>query len=172
MSGILYLTSDDFQIQTGNNGNLLCTEIKNYSLILFYYTECVHCKTILPIFKRLPDSIHGCQFGIINVGLNKSVVEKSKNTVNPIKYVPYIVFYVEGKPYMIYKGPYSIEEIGKFIMEVVKNLKDNRLEFSKQKVVQEDGNRIPSYCIGKPICGNGNVCYLDFTKAYVTENKR
>jgi thiol-disulfide isomerase/thioredoxin len=163
MSGLLFLTAEDFAIQQGANGNILCHNIPDFSLILFYSTHCVHCQGLIPIFKRLPGSIGGCQFGMINVSANKACVSLSKNTIAPISYVPYIVLYINGKPFMVYKGPYDEGEIRRFVIEVANNVQQKR-QFSKEKVKQEPDSGIPAYTIGKPITGGKDqlVCYLTF----------
>ena len=111
MSGLLFLTTEDFNTQNGVKGSIMCTNIQGFSLVLFYSTECQHCQSLIPIFKRLPGSVGGCQFGMINVSLNKQCVMMSRNTIAPIKVVPYIVLYINGKPHMRYNGPYVAEEV-------------------------------------------------------------
>ena len=167
MTGLLFLTTDDFQIQRGSKGNIMCTNIQGFSLILFYSTQCEHCQSLIPIFKRLPGSVGGCQFGMINVSHNKQCVIMSRQTIAPINVVPYIVLYINGKPYMRYNGPHDQREIGRFIVEVSQKVqkKDN---FIKEENVKEDPQGgIPAYTIGKPLCGpDDKVCYLDFNDAY------
>jgi hypothetical protein len=167
MSGdaILFLTSEDFDIQKGTNGDILCHNVPGFSLILFYSTSCAFCKDLVPIFKKLPGSINGCQFGMINVGRCRNLVEMSQTTVAPIKYVPYIVLYINGKPFMVYKGPHSDTEIRNFVVEVANNIQKKQ-QFSKEKVKEEQNPGLPAYCIGKPVCGNDKVCYLTFNGAY------
>lgn len=166
MSGpILFLTGEDFSVEKGTNGNILCTKIPGFSLILFYSTHCTYCQTLIPIFKRLPGTINGCQFGMINVSSNRNVVERSQNTAGPIKYVPYIVLHVNGKPFMLYKGPHDETAIRNFVVEVANNIQKKQ-QFSKEKVKEQGPGEIPEYCIGKPLCGNDKVCYLTFNGAY------
>ena len=50
MSGLLFLNSDDFNVLNGEKGKILSTEIKGFSLILFYSTQCEYCKKLIPIF--------------------------------------------------------------------------------------------------------------------------
>lgn len=167
MSGLLFLTSEDFNLQRGNKGNIMCTNLQGFSLILFYSTECVHCQSLIPIFKGMPGSVGGCQFGMINVSHNKQCVMMSRETIAPIKVVPYIILYINGKPHMRYNGPYIAEEIGRFIVEVARSvqLQENS---AKSEVIKEDPKGIiPAYTIGHPLCGSDdNVCYLDFDDAY------
>jgi hypothetical protein len=166
MSGLLFLSADDFTIGNGVKGSILCHNIPSFSLILFYSKKCAHCKTLLPIFLSLPGTIIGCQFGMLNVSANKQVVAMARETVAPIEYVPYIFLYVNGRPYMRYNGPRDLQEIQKFVYEVTKNIQ-NKQVFSKDKVKETKGGRgIPEYCLGHPLYGDEKVCYLTEKTAY------
>jgi len=164
MSGLLFLTSDDFFLKEVPKGQLLCTDIKGFSLILFYSTACDHCKRLIPVFKHLPGTVNGCQFGMINVSINKSLINMARQTIAQIEYVPYIVLYNNGRPYMRYNGPHVIEEINKFVFEVASNLL-NRTSFAPD-IVKKEGKPIPEYCIAKPKCDE-LVCYLPMEDAYI-----
>lgn len=163
MSGLLFLTSDDFNVQKTDKGVVMCTAIPGFSLILFYSTHCEHCKELIPIFKRLPGTMGGCQFGMINVSTNRACVEMSQNTVAPIKYVPYIILYFNGVPFMMYKGPYRDDEIRRFVVEVANNIQKKQ-QFSKEKVKESPDEAIPAYCTGRPISGGKDqmICYISF----------
>jgi len=172
MSGLLFLSSQDFNIAKGTKGNILCHSIQGFSLILFYSTQCHHCQSLIPIFKKLPGTIGGCQFGMINVSTNKLCIRMSSDTIAPITYVPYIILYINGKPFMRYQGPYDGDEIRKFVIAVAEKAQSKQT-FSSD-IVKEDhrGSGIPAYTIGHPIKGgDDNVCYLDFCEAY-GENKQ
>lgn len=166
MSGLLFLSSDDFSVNKGSKGNILCNSIPGFSLILFYSTQCVHCQTLIPIFKRLPGTIGGCQFGMINVSSNKQCIKMSKETIAPVNYVPYIILYIQGKPFMRYNGPHDSGEIRRFVIEVA-NKVQNKQKFTAENVTKPDKG-IPEYCTGHPICGDmdSKVCYLEFDEAY------
>lgn len=170
MSGLLFLSSNDFSIKRGNRGNIMCTDIPGFSLILFYSTSCQWCNVLTPIFKRLPGTINGCQFGMINVSNNKKCVQMASNTVAPITYVPYILFYVDGKPFMVYKGPYDHGEITKFVLEVANNISKKRQFSAPQQKQASEHKDIPGFTIGIPIHGdNKNICYLDYDDAYTNQ---
>ena len=165
MSGLLFLSTDDFCVTKGAKGSILCHEIPGFSLILFYSTQCVHCQTLIPIFKTLPGTINGCQFGIINVSSNKKCVQMSKETIAPISYVHYIVLYIEGKPFMRYNGPHDGGEIRRFVIEVANKIQSKQ-KFSTE-TVKDTKKGIPEYCTGIPLCGDDSkVCYLPFDDAY------
>ena len=173
MSGLLFLTTEDFQLAKGNKGSILCTSIPGFSLVLFYSTQCEFCQALIPIFKKLPGTVGGCQFGMINVSHNKQCVIMSRETIAPIQVVPYIILYINGKPYMRYQGPHDAREIARFIVEVAEKMQ-TRQSFTTNTTTSnganikksQDGN-IPEYTIGKPLCGpDDKVCYLDFSDAY------
>lgn len=174
MSGLLFLTADDFQLVKGVKGNIMCTSIQGFSLILFYSVQCEHCQSLIPIFKTLPGTVGGCQFGMINVSNNKQCVLMSRESVAPIKVVPYIILYINGRPYMRYQGPHDPREISRFIVEVSQQVSANKQQtFAKEenknvKPCKKGG--IPAYTIGKPLIGQDDVCYLDFTGAYGNTN--
>jgi thiol-disulfide isomerase/thioredoxin len=166
MSGLLFLSSEDFSVAKGTKGDILCHSIPGFSLILFYSTQCTHCQSLIPIFKRLPGTIGGCQFGMINVSVNKQCVRMSKDTVAPITYVPYIVLYINGRPFMRYQGPHDAGEIQKFVLAVAEKVQ-NKQKFSSEAVKEDPRGGIPAYTIGHPLCGpDDKVCYLDFDDAY------
>jgi len=156
MSSILFLSTDDFLIEQTEETNILCHEIRGFSLILFYSTQCEYCQKIIPIFKRLPRVVNGCQFGMLNVSMNKTLISQSQSTNTAIKYVPLIILYINGRPYMRYEGPHEEQDIRQFIIEI-----SNRVQAAGfQKTIKEKG--IPAYTIGQPLCGDGEVCYLEF----------
>lgn len=171
MSGLLFLTSDDFQITKGTKGNIMCNNIPGFSLILFYSTQCEHCQSFIPVFKRLPSTVGGCQFGMINVSQNKNCVIMSRDTIAPIKVVPYILLFVNGRPYMRYQGPHAPQEIGRFIVEVAEKINNQgQIAEKDDNVAENPRGGIPAYTIGKPLYGpDDKVCYLEFDGAYGAE---
>ena len=170
MSGLLFLTANDFDVISDNkNNNILINNINGFSLILFYSTQCTYCKTILPIMKQLPGTINGCQFGMINVGRNKDVIRMSQNTITPLTYVPYVILYYNRKPYMRYDGPHDISEIQNFVYEVANSIK-RQLETQNISIEEEKEKTysIPDYCIARPTRGGmkEKICYINFSEAY------
>ena len=166
MSGLLFLSSEDFVVAKGSKGDILCHGIPGFSLILFYSTQCSHCQQLIPIFKGLPGTIGGCQFGMINVSSNKKCVNMSRDTIAPISYVPYIVLYIQGKPFMRYNGPHESSEIRRFVIEVA-NKVQSKQKFSSENV-KDDKKGIPEFTTGHPLVGQDDKrCYLEFDDAYM-----
>lgn len=176
MNGLLFLSSEDFYVNEHPTEKLLCSHVnQGLLLVLFYSTQCDHCKKAIPIFRELPQRIHGCSFGMINVSTNAKVVHLSRNTISPIQYVPLIFLYVNGEPYYKYKGNIALPEIQQFIAQMSQMLE------SKQRFVTPSAGgqtaasgaalpapkekRIPEYSIGIPYCDE-DVCYLEYDEAY------
>jgi thioredoxin-like negative regulator of GroEL len=163
MNGLLYLTSEDFNKTTQNGKNMMVHSITGFSLILFYSNHCKFCPEYTALFRMLPGSVSGCQFGILNVDSNKDFINHSKNTISQINYVPFILLYVNGVPFMKYNGPATIQELSRFIVEVSKNLQQ-RQKFSPDVVKKDPSGGIPAYTIGHPL--KHMVCFLEFEEAY------
>lgn len=175
MSTLLFLSDREFLVTNHPQGTILCNRIRGLSLILFYSNQCKYCPSFVNVFKRLPGSIAGCEFGVVNisVGNNRQIVEMAKSTISPIKYVPLVILYVNGRPTMKYDGPDNDNEIRRFIVEVSNKL-NTKQQFTApqnnpQFTVKQKENRIPAYCVGKPIKGGkkDKVCYLEWNNAYV-----
>ena len=165
---LLFLNSNDFYNAEGTKGSLLCVKIPQISLVFFYSNQCNHCKNLMPIFKNIPNKFTGCQFGIINIIQNKEVLYMSQGTITPIKYVPYIVLYVNNRPYMKYNGKHNEESILQFIIDMTTKLNRKQVFVSnKPKNVSKYNinkikNSIPEYSIGVPLYGDEDKTYLDF----------
>lgn len=168
MSALLFLTDEDFFVGKGTKGPILCTNIPGFSLLLFYSNKCPHCKALDPIFRSLPGTIQGCQFGMININTNFNCVRLSKSTISPITYVPSIILYVNGRPFMrfVSKTTATREDLTRFVLEVGQKLQ-NQHKFSAEDGVKEDPRgKIPEFTVGHPLFGDDEVTYLEFAEAY------
>ena len=165
MSGLLFLTQDDFFIGKGTKGNLLCHSIKGISLVFFYSTRCNYCQGFIPIYKTLPGNIKGCHFAMVNVSQNPNIIAMSKDTICEIQYVPYIVLYVNGKPYIRYDGPYDAQEVASFVIEVSNKLQSKEQFMNTDSRIKTSEKSIPAYCLGTPV--SERVSYLNFDSAYI-----
>lgn len=192
MNGLLFLGSSDFTLRQGENGSLLCLtyDVKGLTLVLFYSNQCVYCDHLIKKFKQLPHLVNGCQFAIANVSQHPDIPERSAQTMAAITYVPDLILYVNGSPYIRYDGKHDVDPIRNFILEVHKKVA-TQVNFHNQRPPpqqhaqthqqqqQQQPSRslperppdaqIPAYTIGKPLVGGRQekVCYLNFNTAYV-----
>jgi thiol-disulfide isomerase/thioredoxin len=137
-TGLLFLDSDDYYKTQGQKGPILCHKIKGLSLIFYYSTECPHCQSFIPEFKKLPGRIGGCQFGMVNINKNIKLIKLSQNTIAPIQFVPYIMLYVDGKPFIRYDGEHNLDMIMDFIIDVNKKLKKREQFLDQERQKQID----------------------------------
>jgi hypothetical protein len=112
------------------------------------------------------------------------IVAKSYETRMPIKSVPLIICYVNGTPYMVFKGKLTLDHLIEFIRlcfsELDKAKKANALMAYgdyKQRGGETDSTpyqqcSLPSsgssvgQCFGLPYTPDEDVMYLEFTQAY------
>ena len=180
----IFLTNEDFSVEQINSSKLLFSNIKGISVIMFYSTKCGHCQSLIPIFKTLPKMIPNCQFGMVNIDLYKQVIAMSRETIDPIKFVPYIVLYANRRPIIKYSGPHNLNEIARFVAEVSKTLASQQFfqqqqqeMMSGKKHPQKEEHRIPEYTTGIPCSAehhkndethisNEDICYVSDLDAY------
>lgn len=168
MSGLLPLTIEDFELRRSSNGTpVLCNKITNsFSLVFYYSTMCQYCQSFLPRFKNLPKMVMGCQFGIINISdrRNAQIIEMSKNTVTPLEYVPFIVLYLKGEPYMQYDGPCDENVVVRFLNSVMEDLRRKFENRNANPNLLSQKHKLDTTTTGQPIIG------FDFKK-YLTESE-
>lgn len=152
MNGLYFLNSEHFTIQQSKQGNILCHNIEGISLVLFYVPGDINCVNIFKTFKGLPGTLNGCQFAVMNVELNNKYVSMSRETVEPIKYIPLVLLYKDGVPVMRYEGKYDTNSIRRFVIDNKRNR-----EFVSEPTHEEQKPSRPEYCkIGDPLCGFKN----------------
>lgn len=177
MSGLLFLQSCDFNKQpSSRGGEIVCNNIRGVSLILMYATKCEFCRRLIPIFKRLPGTIGGCQFGMVNIETERDLVRMSLNTLVPVSYVPLIVLYLNGKPFIRYDGAHEEQDIRAFLIDVTTRLQtrerfagDRAASGAANKTVpngKNNGRDIPAFTIGYPLFGDEDDMYKEFDEAY------
>lgn len=184
MNGILFLNTQDFTIRNGEKGKLLCLQYESngLTLVLFYSKECKFCDNLINKFKQLPSAIHGCQFAMVNVNRNMDLVEQSKSTIVPLEFVPDVILFVNGLPYMRYDGAHEISAIRDFILHIYKTLEKTMFSPQQQAPSQQqqfgppnhylqqhqnvntphlnknasstENAVIPAYTVGKPLIGD------------------
>ena len=170
MNSLHFLSENDFSIQQGKKGRIMCTNLSGVSLVLFFSKQCVHCFDVFPVYAALPHKISGCQFSVLNISMYPGVASKAQSTIAPITHVPFIILYVNGRPFMKYNGKKTYEDISKFVNEVLSRIQQNKRNFSPQQSQQlnVEDNDIPDYASGIPfnmVC-EGETCYLTFGEAY------
>lgn len=178
-----FLDESDFHLQTSKNGKLLSHKITGLSFVLFYSNKCKFCPTMVDRFKMLPSVYKGIKFCMFNI-TNKDAFIKNINakTITRIEYVPYMMVYMNGTPYVQYTGGYDVNNIVSFLKNVENSISNHRKKnqmtkkenYDTKKTEPEEKQSHPC-TYGVPICGDGSrgdVCYVTMEEAYdyVTSN--
>jgi thioredoxin-like negative regulator of GroEL len=117
MPTVKFLTTNDFNV---SNRTLENSFVSGYSLILFHSSRCPHCKLAQEIVAHLSDTVVGCEFGMINLDDNKGVIRLAAQSNLKLEYVPLLVFFANGKAYMMYAGPLNEGNVRQFIEQVAR----------------------------------------------------
>ena len=171
MNNLYHLTSNDFYIEpTADGKKVMCMDSRGLFLVMFHANpdRCQHCEETLPEFRKLPQRMGNCKFALVNLNANPDLVKMSKMTKAPIEYVPFIVLYVNGRPFLKYEGDRTLPAFMEFLQEVMQKLqsKQSFIENKNYKIESE----IPPYTVGIPysvVCDNDKgICYLSTSEAY------
>lgn len=168
MTVLRFMNARDFDV--GRDGSLVHNINQGYSLILFYSTQCKHCKVAQEIFKYLNDTVVGCEFGMVNLDTNKSLIATCNKSNLPLEYVPLLVFFANGKAYMMYSGPIKENNIRQFIEQVAAAYADeyNQRGDANQKTMISD---FEGCSMDDEVCKQDYVkrqqgCYVTLKEAY------
>jgi len=170
MSQILFPTSKEFFLDKVAKGTVLCSTLKGITLILFHADpeRCEHCSDLIPEFRKLPYAMPGIKFAMINLNKYKEIVDMASKTISPISYVPYIILFVEGRPFTRYDGDRSYQDILDFLNTILNSLKNKR-DFVDNKFVKIE-NETPISLNSSQfnvVCDTEKgVCYLSQKDAY------
>jgi len=123
---ILHLNTSHFNIVDGSNGGkvLSCT-IPGLVFVFFYVDyvdpskqkKCDNCELLKPEFEHLSKKLEKSYFSFAAVNLNthSEIAKKSMQTKIKINYVPYLILFVDGTPYLRYDGTSSMQQMEYFL---------------------------------------------------------
>lgn len=169
MSTLYVLEDEHFSLLLSKSGSkILCTGILDISLVLFYTPDCEYCPEIKECFKALSQLSKGVKFCVCNVKQCPNVVKMSKESTTVLQYVPYVLCFINGKPYAKYDGERSIKGIKDFIQQV-----HNKVEqFKKTPQLQQDqingGEEVTQNTFLPQ--NRARRCYLTMDEAYSDSN--
>ena len=167
MNTFQFLDDSNFHLSKGQqNKVLLCTNGEGISFVFFYSTKCPNCHPGLEVFRRLKEKFSNqIKFCVVNINENPTIITKSNSSCTPIEYVPYLVVYYNGKPFLRYDSDIELENLITFMVEVMKRI-ESKVKFSKNAPAEE--STVPEYAGGVPynvVCDK-NRCYIKWDKAY------
>lgn len=166
MSAIKELSAEHFKKMKGNRGFVLgIANAQNLTLVMFYSIQCVYCDQALPELEKLAQFIQEnnlpITIAVCDIMKNKAIIKESADTVDPIKFVPYMPIYLGEKPYLRYNGKKTAEEMLNYLIEVLKRV-DTRQKFVQRKSTEDEEEEKTTSSEGVPynvVC-EGDVCYV------------
>ena len=166
-SAIKELHAEHFKKLKGNRGFVLgIPNAQNLTLVMFYSLQCAYCDQAMPELEKLARFINENDLpitvSVCDIMKNKKIIQESADTVDPIKFVPYMPIYLGEKPYLRYNGKKTAEEMLNYLIEVLKRV-DTRQKFVQQKKEpEEDDKRNSNNGEGIPynVVNEGDVCYV------------
>jgi len=165
-SGIIELHAESFKKMKGNRGYVLgIPNAQHLTLIMFYSLQCTYCDQAMPELEKLSRFINEnnlpINIAVCDIMKNKKIITESADTVDPIKFVPYMPIYLGEKPYLRYNGKKTADEMLNYLIEVLKRV-DTRQKFVQRQQVQEEEKAPVSQGEGIPynIVCESDVCYV------------
>lgn len=181
---IIYLTSEDFVIDNKHsvqptNDKVLCLRKAPPLLFVMFHADggkCKICDNIMPFVQTLPKIFRTCAFGLVNINKNMNIVKESQKTITNITYVPYFIFYVNGRPAMRYDAPRTPQDMTAFLKRMMELYFKPNMNIEKQEqrndIDQTQQYEIPAYSVGIPfnlVCDE-DMCYIKYEDAYKKPN--
>lgn len=176
MNNFYYLTHDDFSIdENGMKGPVLCLNAEGIFVVLFHADQgrCVHCEEAIPEFKKLPKMFPQVLFGMCNMNKYPQVYSMSKKTIVPFKYVPYIILYYNGRPFMRYEGDNKVVDLAEFVQEVLSRIDSAKTFIDKKGFKLESEQPVYGGIPFNVVCDEDKgVCYFTTTEVYGKDGLR
>jgi thioredoxin-like negative regulator of GroEL len=160
MNALLFLNTTDFEL---NGDELFCRKADGLMMVLFYSNGCPHCGPARNVFNSVASQfMQGkCKFGLINISQNPKVPQLARNSKTPIRFVPFILAFFNGRPLVPFGSQITPQTLVQFVQQCFGSIQDKVDAFGAVKKDDE----IPAYTVGVPVCEDG-VCYLSFDDAY------
>lgn len=182
MSNVLYLGENDFYVDKGHKGPIICCSQKGISFVMFHANPnvCQYCDIAKPEFMQLPQIISGAKFYLCNLSSAQGLVQKSFQTIMPLNKVPLFILFVEGRPFMNYNGEKQLKHFSQFMQEAMKLLQQKQV-FSANgvNITTEAAEKTPhglpydfdydtvgSSINGNLTCTEEGVCYLTAKESF------
>ena len=176
---ILHLNSKHFDItESKNNNKILSCTLPGLVFVFFYVDyvdpnrmkKCDNCELLKPEFERLSKKLEKSYFTFAAVNLNThaDIAKKSMQTKIKINYVPYLILFVDGVPYLRYDSTGASDQMEYFLSIALKECMQKGYKptvSSGASTVTAD--ETPAYKSGgipyNILCDkNTGLCYLTF----------
>jgi len=124
---VIILAPRDFTL-VGRNSKTLNINLQGPVLVFFKQNSCRGCMSFAPIFNKFANIEKRIKYAIYDLDSDpsKMVVKKSQQSNTPITHVPFVIFYVDGKPSFVFNTRDKSEQAtGTFIRDMIGKLPQN-----------------------------------------------
>ena len=142
---ITYLHDQHF---SAPGGKLMKCSIPGLVFVMFSQDGCGICQRVMPMFDGMSNREMRVKFAVANVSKHRGIIGKARTTTTPIKGVPTLIMYNQGKPMAHYKGPRQIPNMMTFINSMVSKAKvprqQNFVTPTRQQQISANSNGFSS----------------------------
>ena len=117
MTNIVKLTPNNFTMMGTASKTLGITSPA--SMLIFFRMQCENCAAFDPVFRELAKKDTRVQYGILDIDVHTQVGQWSLQTSTPIKAVPFLVLYVNGRPHAKFGGTKNVASISSFLTKAL-----------------------------------------------------
>lgn len=126
------LTSQNFHV-VGQQRQALNINFAGNVLVLFKLDGCQGCGAFEPIFYQLAGVENRATMAVLNLSHHRDIIQQSRNTSTPIKKVPCLILYIQGRPRAVFNGKKDIPNLRKFITDVLDSAASQQQSFAPQQ---------------------------------------
>lgn len=129
MSNLLYLGQQEFYVDNGMKGPVVCCALKGVVFVMFHANPnvCQFCDLAKPEFFKLASIVSNAKYGLCNLSQYPELVSMSAKTITPLQKVPLFILYVNGRPFMNYEGPKQIKPFAEFMQQALARLQQQQV---------------------------------------------
>lgn len=104
------------------DGKVMYLKMQGVVFVLFKSPTCHYCTEAMNSFQQLARTENKLKFAIVDVSKYRNIIRTAINSTTPIKNVPTLIFYVNGRPQANYKGPRDVMSIKQFLNKIFTDL--------------------------------------------------
>lgn len=113
------LTEQHFALQQSQKKNVMMLKVQGPVVVFFKTRGCASCAKFEPIFAGVANSDNRVQYGVIDLSVHANVAKMSASTTTPIQAVPFILLYLNGKPFARFTGKKDAASLSSFIAKAL-----------------------------------------------------
>ena len=148
---VQYLTDTNFTL---SGGHMLCNVQAPIMFVMFKTENCAYCQQTAPIFFDLSQREIRTKWAIADVSKYRNIIAMAKASSTPLRAVPMMILYINGRPHANYKGKRTAQHIYTFLNKILSSINTNRTFAQPQQPPTGGSNPYPQPSYQPAIDGN------------------